>query len=185
MRNPVVASVADVAAPRNPSVAVIVGDMTESTGDAHTTSTHLDDAPDDVWDALTSPDGVEAWLGEGSRLSPVEGADLDVADVETGVRKVGRVDTVEPARRLGFVWWPVCREDDAGAAEPSRVVIELVPHGDGTHLTITESPIDVSMRARGIGGASACAARGSWAWRAAAVEVRLAAASYVLLRPSC
>ena len=45
------------------------------------TDTTLAADPDEVWEVLTSPEGVEGWLGEGSTLPPAEGADLDVADV--------------------------------------------------------------------------------------------------------
>lgn len=125
--------------------------------------------PDEVWEILTTPDGVESWLGEGSDLPPVEGADLDVADVETGIRRVGRVETVEPGRRLGFVWWPVDGDDASGAA--SRVDIVLTPDADGTRLDISEIPVGTP------GGAVASVATGhdTWTWRGAAVELRVAA----------
>ncbi len=127
--------------------------------------------PDEVWEVLTSAEGVEGWLGEGSTLPPVEGADLDVADVETGVRRLGRVERVEPGRRLGFVWWPADRDDadrdgDGRGGSASRVEVVLSPVDDGTRLVITETPL-------GPTSASASVA-GLWAWRSAAVELHVA-----------
>lgn len=120
---------------------------------------------DEVWEVLTSPDGVESWLGEGSELTPLEGGDLDVADVETGVRRHGRVDTVEPGRRLGFVWWPADTDPDVDGTA-SRVDVVLTPDGDRTHLTVTEVPLG------GPSAVTASVAHGApWCWRLAAVEV--------------
>lgn len=135
----------------------------------HTTT--LPATPDEVWEVLTDPEGVASWLGDGSDLTPVEGADLDVADVETGVRRLGRVETVEPGRRLGFVWWPAGDDHDDGTAgdRASRVDIVLRPDGDRTHLTITEVPTS----AIGTASASVDTAR-TWFWRAAGVELGLA-----------
>jgi uncharacterized protein YndB with AHSA1/START domain len=127
--------------------------------------------PDEVWEVLTDPDGVASWLGDGSDLPPVEGADLDVADVETGVRRVGTVESVEPGRRLGFVWWPADsegRDDGAAGDRATRVEITLVPDGDHTHLTITEVPVS---RTEAVTASVADAH--AWAWRAAGAELGL------------
>jgi uncharacterized protein YndB with AHSA1/START domain len=132
-------------------------------------STFLPAEPSDVWEVLTSPDGVESWLGEGSDLPPVEGASLDVADVETGVRRIGRVETVEPGRRLGFVWWPEGRDEDDTCA--SRVELVLTPDSDGTRLDVIEIPLVPSAVAMG----SAQASNSAWAWRSAAVEMAVSA----------
>ncbi|WP_195210540.1 SRPBCC family protein [Actinomarinicola tropica] len=134
--------------------------------DAIRTATDLDADPDLVWEALTSPDGVASWLGEGSHLVPESGAALDVADVETGVRKVGRVEQVDPGRRLTFVWWPEGDDPDTG----HRVDVVLTPSGHGggdgtTTLTITEAPLS----------ARASIAGAPWAWRAAGIELALLA----------
>lgn len=120
-------------------------------------------SPDEVWEVVSSPDGVEAWLGEGSTLPPVEGADLDVADTETGTRRRGRVESVEPGHRLGYVWWPA-DDEEGGDGAATRVEIQLVPHGPGTRLTVTETPV----AAPPVGGSAA------WAWRMASVELMFA-----------
>lgn len=129
------------------------------------TTTELPADADLVWEALTSPDGVESWLGEGSRLEPREGTDLDVADVETGVRRVGRVDEVDPGRRLGFVWWPDGDDPSAG----HRVDVVLTPHGGGTTLTVTETPLSA------LACLAAPTSAEAWTWRSAAMELALLA----------
>ena len=130
-------------------------------------STFLPAEPSDVWEVLTSPDGVESWLGEGSDLPAIEGAPLDVADVETGIRRVGRVETVEPGRRLGFVWWPEGRDD----SDASRVELVLTPDADGTRLDVIELPVVAS----GVATASLQASNSTWTWRSAAVEMAVSA----------
>jgi uncharacterized protein YndB with AHSA1/START domain len=149
--------------------------MSDATAPTSRTTTELPAGPDEAWEVLTSPDGVASWLGDDSRLSPVEGTDLDVADVETGVRRHGRVEVVEPGRRLGFVWWPAGSDPDEPGGPASRVAIQLVPHDGGTTLVVTESPVTP------FGGtaprASASVAGSTWRWRAAAVEVAIMSAS--------
>lgn len=136
--------------------------------ETHRTTTDLPADPAVVWEVLTSPEGVEDWLGAGSELPPVEGADLDVADVETGIRRHGRVTEVVPGRRLGYVWWPADRPDDDGA-DASRVAIDLLPHEGGTTLVITES------RSSGPAPTATACVAGAWGWRAAAIEISLMA----------
>jgi uncharacterized protein YndB with AHSA1/START domain len=120
-------------------------------------------SPEEVWEVVSSPEGVESWLGDDSTLPPVEGADLDVADTETGTRRHGRVETVEPGRRLGYVWWPADGPEHGGddGTTATRVEIQLVPHGPGTRLIVTETPITTTSA---IGGTT-------WAWRVASVEL--------------
>jgi uncharacterized protein YndB with AHSA1/START domain len=126
--------------------------------DRHETTVDLDDPPAAVWDALTDPPGVEAWLGEGSTLVPVEGTPIDVADTETGTRRHGKVDEVEPERRLVFTWWPA---DGDSVDSRSTVTIHLTPNGFGTRLVVTEQRL---------------AAQAAWRWRIASVELCLIAA---------
>jgi uncharacterized protein YndB with AHSA1/START domain len=135
------------------------------------TTTELPASTEEVWEALTSPAGVEDWLGDGSELTPVEGSDLDVADVETGVRKRGRVDEVEDGRRLGYVWWPADGGD--GDAAATRVTIELVPHEGGTTLVVTERPWPIATGTATATASVAVAPRGTWAWRFSTVEPAL------------
>ena len=127
------------------------------------TETELDASPDEVWEVLTDPEGVESWLGEGSTLEPVPGGNLDVADTETGVPKRGRVEHVEHSRRLTFTWWPADDESGEAGDAASTVNIELIPSGAGTRLTVTERPLT------SLGTADTSAA--AWSWRIVDVEL--------------
>jgi uncharacterized protein YndB with AHSA1/START domain len=93
----------------------------------------LDHPVDDVWQLLATSEGLARWLGEGSAVDARPGGALDVDDVETGVRRFGVVDLVEPGARIAWRWWP---EDGADA---STVELELTPTPTGTRVTVTES----------------------------------------------
>lgn len=100
----------------------------------------LEAAPDDVWRALTDPDELDAWWGEGSTLDPIPGGEGRFVD-DDGVR-AARVVEARPGQRLVLDWWP---EDPADDTPASRVTIELVPCPFGTVLTVTERRLlDVS-----------------------------------------
>jgi uncharacterized protein YndB with AHSA1/START domain len=143
-------------------------DDTEQTSDTYQTSSDLDASPDAVWEVLTDVTGIEAWLGEGSRLDPVDGGSIDTPDTETGIRRLGRVERAEPGRRLDYVWWPA---DDP--ATESTVSIEMIPIGGGTRLVVTERRLDPSAAHAGTVRASTAHAS-PWRWRVAAIEVQIA-----------
>jgi uncharacterized protein YndB with AHSA1/START domain len=130
---------------------------------AHETHTDLDATPDEVWDALTDPDGAASWLGDGTLLEPVEGGRIETPDPESGIPRSGRVDRAVPGRRLAYTWWPTDPESPVPA---STVEIELVPNGASTRLVVVERPLTA---ARGLHADASV--RTSWAWRLAAVEV--------------
>jgi hypothetical protein len=70
--------------------------------------------PDEAWDALTDPELLEQWFGDGDREAVVEEA--------------------EPGERLVFWWW----ED----GEPgSRVELRLVAVPSGTRVSVREAPV--------------------------------------------
>jgi uncharacterized protein YndB with AHSA1/START domain len=70
--------------------------------------------PDEAWDALTDPELLEQWFGDGDREAIVEEA--------------------EPGERLVFWWW----ED----GEPgSRVELRLVAVPSGTRVSVREAPV--------------------------------------------
>lgn len=128
----------------------------------------LDADPDVVWDALTDADGVDAWLGEGSRLDPTEGSHIWVADTESATSRRGRVDHVEPRRRLVYTWWP----DDDDGSSATTVDIRLLPLDPGTRVTVVERPaVTVTMLSQA--HAADALRLHHWAWRLAAVEMTL------------
>ncbi len=125
--------------------------------DEAVTETSFDAAPAEVWKSLTSPDGIEQWMGEGSVID--DDGELWLRDFVTGEPKEGRVRTFEPERLLEFDWWP---EDDP--SRTSSVSIVLEPLQPGTRVVVVERPsiaITASVRS----------ARASWEWRTAIVGV--------------
>jgi uncharacterized protein YndB with AHSA1/START domain len=102
----------------------------------------LDAPPSQVWRALTDPEELAAWWGEGSELDATpDGTGRLVEDGEPV--RLARVVEVRPGRRLVFEWWP----EDPDVDEPaSRVTIELVPCPTGTVVTIVERALlDLSL----------------------------------------
>jgi uncharacterized protein YndB with AHSA1/START domain len=70
--------------------------------------------PDEAWDALTDPELLEQWFGDGDREAVIEEA--------------------EPGERLVFWWW---EEGEPG----SRVELRLVPVPTGTRVSVREAPV--------------------------------------------
>src|SRR3954449_9709135 len=70
--------------------------------------------PDEAWDALTDPELLEQWFGDGQREAVVEEA--------------------EPGERLVFWWW---EEGEPG----SRVELRLVAVPTGTRVSVREAPV--------------------------------------------
>jgi uncharacterized protein YndB with AHSA1/START domain len=70
--------------------------------------------PDEAWDALTDPELLEQWFGDGHREAVVEEA--------------------EPGERLVFWWW---EEGEPG----SRVELRLVAVPTGTRVSVREAPV--------------------------------------------
>jgi uncharacterized protein YndB with AHSA1/START domain len=100
------------------------------------------DAPvEAVWDAVTTPDRLEAWFGAEVELDPRPGAPVLVRWPDGSTNR-GLVETVDPPRRFVFRWRSL-----AGAGiglqvgEPTRVEFTLQPLEDGarTLITITET----------------------------------------------
>src|SRR4051794_13934713 len=91
----------------------------------------LDAPADDVWRALTDPDELAAWWGEGSQLDATRNGEGRFVEEGEPVR-LARVVEVRPGRRLVLDWWP----EDPDAEEPaSRVTIEVIPKPSGTVVT--------------------------------------------------
>jgi uncharacterized protein YndB with AHSA1/START domain len=94
----------------------------------------LEATPDQVWQALTDPDELAAWWGDGTELDAAPGGEGRFVEPGEPVR-LARVVEARPGRRLVLDWWPEDPEADDPAA---RVTIELVPCPFGTVLTIVE-----------------------------------------------
>lgn len=96
-----------------------------------------------MWQALVDP---SAWIGAQVEWDLVPGGRARFVGDPAGDRE-GRVDDVQPGRRLAFHWWP-----EADPADESEVACELQPDGEGTRLVVTERWLG---RGGGEGGAAA------------------------------
>ena len=95
----------------------------------------LDLDPELVWELITRPDDLAAWLGEEVDLEPVEGTPGRVVEDDGTVRRLV-VGAVELGRRLSWDWW----EDGDVDAVVSRVELTLDPTEQGTLLRVLEVP---------------------------------------------
>jgi uncharacterized protein YndB with AHSA1/START domain len=97
---------------------------------------HLSRAPAQVWQALTTAEGLSAWFGERATidLRPGGAATLTFA---SGVTVEMRVERVAEPVVFAYTWrLPDLPEDD-----PRRTYVEftLDPDGDGTLLRVVET----------------------------------------------
>lgn len=130
---------------------------------------------DEVWDLLTRPDDLAAWLGDDVVLHPTPGAAGHVVERDGTARSL-TVDEVEDGRRLSWRWWP--DGDASGAA--SRVEITLSPTSDGTlvHVVEQQLPGPPITGAGAVARASAAAGE-AWSHRLLHLEVLLLVAAAV------
>lgn len=96
--------------------------------------------PGEVWHQLTDPEEVREWMGGrvAWELRPGAPARFDGDD---GSHRLGRIEEVEPDRRLRFRWWP---EDGDGPA--TEVTYVLSPDDDGTEVIVTERTVTPAPR---------------------------------------
>jgi uncharacterized protein YndB with AHSA1/START domain len=93
-------------------------------------------APDEVWQALTTSEGLSAWFGQRASidLRPGGRATMTFAG---GVIVDMRIERVEEPTVFAYTWrLPNLPEDD-----PRRTYVEftLDPAGDGTQLRVVET----------------------------------------------
>ena len=95
---------------------------------------------DEAWEAVSEPEGLEAWLADRVELDLRPGGEATFV-LPGGVERRGIVEEVEPGERLAFWWWDApAHDDEAPAAPGSRVTFELVPAVGGTTVRVTETP---------------------------------------------
>ncbi len=88
---------------------------------------------DRLWQRLTTPDGVEALLGEGARLGG-KGESWHAADGTHGVTR-----SYHPAEQVRVSW-------HAEAGSPATVVdLQLAPHEEGTRLRLDHGRLVAGM----------------------------------------
>jgi uncharacterized protein YndB with AHSA1/START domain len=98
--------------------------------------------PEEVWRALTEPDGLAGWFAEDAELELEPGGELRLR-LSDGEERQGFFDQIEPPRRLGF-WWS--RED----GESTRIEFTLEPCEAGTLVRVEESRPLAILDCRGI-----------------------------------
>jgi hypothetical protein len=91
-------------------------------------------SPSEAWEQVLNP----TWLGDDGELPTTPGAEGWVRD-EDGVHFV-IVEEVDENERYVYRW---ATFNDP----PTRVEIDLLPIGDRTRISISESPLDVRAQA--------------------------------------
>ena len=131
-----------------------------STNEAHTELEIEADAAA-VWRALTTDEGLAAWMGDGTTIDPTPGGNIVTPDPAGGRERTGEVERVERDQRLEFTWWPTADPDDR-----SYVSITLEPVEVGTRVRVVERPLSPVLAL-----ATPSVRRGAWAWRGASLTL--------------
>ena len=99
-------------------------------------SVELAHAPDEVWAALTTAEGLDAWFGEKATIDPRPGG-AGRMTFASGLSVDMRVERVEEPRVFGFTW----RIPDLPDDDPRRTYVEftLEPVPAGTRLLVVET----------------------------------------------
>jgi uncharacterized protein YndB with AHSA1/START domain len=98
--------------------------------------------PQRVWDALTRAEELAAWFGAEVSLEPRPGGRA-VFRFADGRERAASVEEALPPRRLSFRWLPFERDRKGHphAARSTRVEFLLEQAGEGTRLTVVETPL--------------------------------------------
>ncbi|CAN5835263.1 hypothetical protein BH24ACT8_BH24ACT8_04660 [soil metagenome] len=106
----------------------------ESSTDHPVAVEHISSQPlEQLWQRLTTPDGVEALLGEGARLGG-KGESWHAVDGTHGVTR-----SYHPAQQVRVSW-------HADADAPATVVdLQLAPHDEGTRLRLHHEHLVAGM----------------------------------------
>jgi uncharacterized protein YndB with AHSA1/START domain len=114
----------------------------------YSTSIDIDAAPVEVFQFLTTVDGLNAWMGAHADLEPLPGGRFEVDIAGYPIR--GRYLEVDPPTRV-VVSWGVAGSDDLPAGS-TTVAFVLTPIAGGTRLDLTHSDLpeaDVAGHADG------------------------------------
>ena len=97
-------------------------------------------APKMVWAALTDPGELASWFGAEVDIDLRPGGNVHFRWPD-GAERRGLVVDLDPPYRLAFRWREL-RTTDTGlvSTDASVVTFVLEPDGDGTRVTVTESP---------------------------------------------
>ena len=113
--------------------------------------TRIRTTPAKLWAAITDPAFTrQYWFGNANVSTWEEGADWKHVGMDSGtVHHVGKVEAIDPPRRLVLSWHNEGDDNDV-----SRVSFVLTPVDDGVELVITHGDFvdDSAMAARVSGG---------------------------------
>jgi len=93
-------------------------------------------APEKVWAAITTAEGLGTWFGNGAEVDLRVGGQVTLT-WDSGQSAALTVERLEPPRVFGYTWSLSGMADD----DPRRTYVEftLTPSGGGTTLTMVES----------------------------------------------
>jgi uncharacterized protein YndB with AHSA1/START domain len=142
-------------------------------------SVTLDADVDAVWDLVTRPDDLAAWLGREVELEPTPGSEGSVLEHD-GTRRRLVVDEVRPGERITWRWW---LDEDGVEPDPSRVEITLTPAVDGTRVDVVEHRLTASASVN-VSATASPGAADAWvrAWAGRLLHLELAALLTVAVR---
>ena len=89
--------------------------------------------PEEVWDALTSPERLEEWFANDVELDAEPGGE-GVFRWDSGEVRRAVVEDVEVGRRLTLLWW-----DEEAPGDETLVTISVEPVDTGARVVVTES----------------------------------------------
>lgn len=92
-------------------------------------------APERVWSALTTPEGLKCWLAE-TDIEGRDGGRMDLRFTQPEIEEFPDTEACRAQHNEVLVWRPFTRFDHTFGDPDSVVSWRLEPDGDGTHLTL-------------------------------------------------
>lgn len=92
-------------------------------------------APQRVWAALTTPEGLRCWLAEAD-IEGVPGGRMDLRFTQPATENFPATEECRAQANEVLVWRPFTQFDHTFGHEDSIVSWRLEPDGDGTFLTL-------------------------------------------------
>jgi uncharacterized protein YndB with AHSA1/START domain len=115
-------------------------------------SIDLPGSPEQVWRALTEPDGLSAWFGARASVEAASrGSHIEFRRENGGVQ-AAVLEEVVPPKRLVFRWLPFEKSPEGMRRVPGgRVEFTLEQVDEGTRLTVLEiGPADYPATTMGV-----------------------------------
>ena len=94
-------------------------------------------APEHVWDAIATPEGLQGWLMcTHARIDARAGGRIELVSGPPGYRSTGTILAWDPPRLLEYEW-NIDPVPEMPRGEHAIFRYELTPEGDSTHLLVT------------------------------------------------